>query len=152
MASSDQVKRYLAYWFQLGKPLVARKSNKTILPQPVIQGNRYSAEFEDCWQEVVESGGGEYHLEGTLQSVEELLSSRWEITSCARCEMPVPTVSLGIQPAECPCIDLPSWPNLDLPQPRSPVNSHMQLEQIRERLLKRGKQSDRASTQTKQQD
>lgn len=152
MASSDQVKRYLAYWFQLGKPLVTSKSNKTILPQPVIQGNRYSTEFEDCWQQVVESGGQGYHLEGTLQSVEELLSPTWEITSCVRCDMPVPTVSLGVQPAECPCVDLPSWPNLDLPQPRSPVDSHMQLDQIRERLLRRNKQANNASMQAKQQD
>lgn len=137
MASQDQVKRYLAYWFQLGKPLVFSRENKAILPQPVIQGDRYSTEFEVCWQQIMQSGGEDCYLEGTLQTVDQLFSATWEITSCARCDMPVPTVSLGVQPAECPCIDLPSWPNLDLPQPRSPVDSHAQLNQIRDRLLKR---------------
>lgn len=135
MASPDQVKQYLAYWFQLGKPLVIK--DKAILPQPVIQGSSYSPEFEDCWQQAMQSGGRGCHLEGTLQSVSELLSAQWELTSCARCEMPVPTISLGVQPAECPCFDLPTWPNLELPRPRSPVDSHAQLNQIRDRLLKR---------------
>lgn len=133
MASPNQVKQYLAYWFQLGKPLVA--GDRTILPQPVMQGNSYSAEFEDCWQTIEKAGGRNCYLQGTLQSVDELLSSRWEITSCVRCDMPVPTMSLGIQPAECPCIDLPSWPNLELPKPRPPVDTHAQLNQIRDRLL-----------------
>lgn len=139
MASPEQVKQYLAYWFQLGKPLIA--GDNRVLPQPVIQGNSYSSEFEDCWQQIMRNGGRKYHLDGTLQSVEELLSPRWEITSCARCEMPVPTMSLGIQPADCPCIDLPTWPNLELPRPRSPVDSNNQLNRIRDRLLNSNQRS-----------
>lgn len=140
MASPDQVKQYLAYWFQLGKSIVIR--NKPMLPQPVMQGNSYSPAFEACWQQVLRSDGQDCYLEGTVQSVNQLLSSQWEITSCVRCDMPVPTLSLGVQPAECPCIDLPSWPNLELPQPRSPVDSQAQLDQIRERLLSSQQRAD----------
>jgi len=133
MATPQQVKQYLAYWFQLGKPLKFDRGH-TVLPQPVIEGNTYSSAFEACWQQVLSSGGHDCYLEGTVQSISELLSGTWEIVGCARCEMPVPTLSLGVQSTVCPCIDLPSWPNSDLPQPRSPVDSRSQLEQIRSRL------------------
>jgi hypothetical protein len=137
MASSDQVKRYLSYWFQLGKPLVIDNGRETLLPNPVSQGDRYSPEFEACWQRVMELKGKNCYLEGTAEKIDELLSSKWEISPCARCSMPVPMVSLGAQSLECPCNDLQTWPNSDLPQPRSPVDSQGQLEQIRDRLLSR---------------
>ncbi len=134
MASSDQVKRYLAYWFQLGKPVVINNGETQVLPQPVIQGDRYSPEFEICWQRISAKGGRDCYLEGTIQTIEELLSPTWEIDPCARCEMPVPVMSLGFHSFPCPCFDLPSWPNSDLPQPRSPVDSRAKLDQIRSRL------------------
>lgn len=43
-------------------------------------------------------------------------------------------LSLGVQSGPCPCFDLPTWPNLDLPLPRLPVDSRSHLEQIRARL------------------
>ncbi|NJO80527.1 MAG: hypothetical protein HC827_19830 [Cyanobacteria bacterium RM1_2_2] len=133
MASSDQVKQYLAYWFQLGKRLKFDRG-EAVLPQPVIQGNRYSPEFEACWQQALRVEGRDCYLEGTDQTVADLLSSNWDVTDCARCGMPVPTINLGVQPGSCPCFDLSTWPNPDLPQPRSPVDSRTQLEQIRDRL------------------
>ncbi|NJO43377.1 MAG: hypothetical protein HC769_09295 [Cyanobacteria bacterium CRU_2_1] len=133
MASPNQVKRYLAYWFQLGKPLVV-PGQQMVLPQPVMQGNHYSPEFEACWQQVLESSRKDCYLEGTIQTIAELLSPSWEVTACARCEMPVPMFSLGMQEPDCPCADIPSWPNTELPQPRSPVDSGTQLSQIRDRL------------------
>lgn len=137
MASPDQVKQYLAYWFQLGKPLI-HEQGQSVLPQPVIRGNQYSPEFEACWQQVV-SSGEKYHLDGMIQSVSALLSNQWEISGCARCGMPVPTVVLGVQSGPCPCFDLPNWPNTDLPQPRSPVDSSIQLREIRDRLVQEQK-------------
>jgi hypothetical protein len=134
MAAPDQVRQYLAYWFQLGKPLVVNNGEKAILPQPVVQGDRYSAEFEACWQYVTQNGCKECYLEGTVQTIRDLLSPRWDISPCARCDMPVPMMNLGLQPAECPCADLPSWPNTELPKPRSPVSNHTQLNLIRDRL------------------
>lgn len=136
MAAPQQVKQYLAYWFQLGKPLKFDRGND-ILPQPVIEGNVYSPAFEACWQQVLASGGRDCYLEGTEQSISELLSGAWEMTDCARCRMPVPILSLGIQSNACPCVDLPGWPNTELPQPRSPVDSRSQLEQIRSRLAQK---------------
>lgn len=137
MATSDQVKRYLAYWFQLGKPLVFPQG--AVLPQPVMSGNHYSAEFEACWQRVLSPEGQQSYLEGTVQTIQELLDSDWEMSDCARCGMPVPVVSLGLQSGPCPCFDLPTWPNTDLPFPRSPVDSRSQLESIRDRLSQQSK-------------
>jgi hypothetical protein len=134
MAASEQVKRYLAYWFQLGKPLVVEPDQRTILPQPIIVGNRYSPEFESLWQQLLALGGQGCYLEGTVQSIADLLSSTWEISDCARCGMPVPIISLGVSSAPCPCFDLPTWPNSDLPQPRLPVDERSRLGQIRDRL------------------
>lgn len=140
MASPEQVKQYLAFWFQLGKPLIVNgktsSSGSKVLPQPVIQGDRYSPEFEACWQRIIEGFWKLSYLEGTIQTIEELLSSQWEVTSCARCSMPVPMMSLGVQTKDldCPCSDLPGWPNTELPQPREPVDSRQQLTNIRDRL------------------
>lgn len=139
MASEQQVKQYLAYWFQLGKKIMLRNGKETILPKSIIEGNRYSSEFEVCWQKVISPESGDCYLEGTIQSIQELLTPAWEINPCARCKMPVPVVSLGIQPLPCPCNDLPQWPNKELPTPRSPVDNISYLNRIREHLDRTGK-------------
>jgi hypothetical protein len=134
MASEEQVKSYLGYWFQLGKKVVLKNGQEKLLPNPVVNGNSYSEEFERCWQRIFESKGRDCYLEGTIQTIEQLLSSGWEINPCSRCDMPVPTIDLGIQSNLCPCSDLPSWPNHELPKPRSPVDSSARLSKIQERL------------------
>jgi hypothetical protein len=135
MATSSQVKQYLAYWFQLGKKAIVQNSDQLLLPNPVIRGDRYSHEFEDCWQLMLSPESGDCHLEGTSQTIKQLLSSEWELSDCPRCEMPVPLREIGLPPAGCPCSDLPTWPNLELPLPRSPVNTQQHLNDIRRRLL-----------------
>jgi hypothetical protein len=135
MASTDQVKQYLAFWFQLGKRLVINNGQEFQLPQPVLQGDRYSPEFEACWQRVLDFDGKNCYLEGTVQTLDFLLSSAWEVNACARCDMPVPMLSLGSRSPDCPCVDMPQWPNLDLPIPRVPVDSRSQLDRIRSRLV-----------------
>jgi len=141
MASQDQVKQYLAYWFQLGKKVLIKNGQEALLPQPVIQGNRYSAEFEECWQQLVSPTSKDCYLEGTQQTIAELLSPAWEINPCARCEMPVPVPNLGMPALTCPCIDLPTWPDTEMPQPRSPINTQSQLIQIRDRLMQAGQRN-----------
>lgn len=132
--AAEQVKRYLAYWFQLGKRVVSGDGSEALLPQPVFESDRYSPEFERCWQHILESEKKNFYLEGTEQSIRELLSPLWEVASCARCEMPVPIKKLGAQSLSCPCSDLPDWPNTELPQPRSPVDSRTHLNRLRDRL------------------
>lgn len=139
MASEQQVKTYLAYWFQLGKHLQWGNGREQLLSQPIINGHRYSQEFEACWQQIMATKGKDCYLEGTNQTVDELLSSTWNIESCARCGMPVPEIDLGIQPLSCPCNDLDNWPNQQLPQPRSPVNSVARLQGIKSRLNNQAK-------------
>lgn len=135
MASSQQVRAYLAYWFQLGKPVVFQRSQSRCLPNPIFYHDNYSAEFEDCWQDIQAIGGQDCYLEGTDQTLAELLSAQWEINDCARCVMPVP-MAIGPLAASqtCPCQDLPSWPNTDAPSPRAGVNTDKQLGRIRDRL------------------
>jgi hypothetical protein len=107
-----------------------------LLPEPVIQGDRYSQEFEDCWQLVRAPESGDCHLEGTHQTIAELLSPAWDVMGCARCSMPVPMLTVGTPDLECPCIDLPTWPNLEVPMPRAPISSQSRLIEIRDRLMK----------------
>ncbi len=133
MASQQQVKNYLAYWFQLGKKILWRNLEQEI-PQPIIQGDRFSPEFESCWQQILAAEGKDYYLAGANMTIEELLSPKWNITDCVRCNMPVPMIELGLQSPECPCNDLDTWPNLELPQPRSPVDSKEKLRAIQARL------------------
>lgn len=134
MAAPEQVKQYLAYWFQLGKRVQLNGGERTYLPRPVIEGDRYSEAFERCWQEILSPQSGVCYLEGTEQSIDELLTSRWDLASCARCQMPVPVINLGVQPPSCPCSDLENWPSGEVPAPRSPISSSKRLASIRDRL------------------
>lgn len=135
MASEQQVRQYLAYWFQLGKGVVVQGGRRVLLPNPVIVGNRYSNEFEECWRYLISQQSGDCYLQGTSQTVAELLSPAWDINPCARCSMPIPFRRPGL-PAdlECPCSDLPTWPNSEVPSPRAPVDSQNRLSGIRDRL------------------
>lgn len=134
MATPSHVRQYLAFWFQLGKPLVLGKNQEAVLPAPVIRNGSYSREFEELWQRALSPESGDCHLDGTDMTIQELLTSEWEIQPCSRCAMPVPMISQGLPCLSCPCNDLMSWPNTEMPQPRSPVNSNDRLNGIRDRL------------------
>ncbi len=134
MASEQQVKQYIAYWFQLGKRVLIQNGQATLQPQSVIAGDRYSEDFEECWQTILSKNSKECYLEGTHQTIDELLAPQWEINSCARCLMPVPMATVGLPPVECPCSDLPNWPDNQTVQPRSPVSTQNRLLEIRDRL------------------
>ena len=136
MASTTQVRTYLAYWFQLGKKLVL-PNGETILPQPIITGDRFSSQFESCWQQISSVDGENCYLKGSNETIADLLSSGWNINDCARCSMPVAMVESGIQSLDCLCSDLDNWPNNEIPAPRSPVNSQAQLNKIRARLSRK---------------
>lgn len=137
MASAQEVKKYLAHWFELGKKVKLRNGGEEILPKKVVEGDRYSQEFENCWQRLTAPRSGDCYLEGTNQTIDELLSSDWEINACARCNLPVPLMTSGIQPLDCTCSDLDNWPNTELPAPREPINSSTQLSKIRQRLAQK---------------
>lgn len=134
MATKEEVKRYLAYWFQLGKKVVITNEGTHLLPQPIFQGDRYSPEFEACWQ-IILSSSDESHLDGTQETIAELLTPQWDMVGCSRCAMPIPLRNVGMPPVSCPCVNLPGWPNNELPGPRCPINNQEQLRAIRNRLI-----------------
>lgn len=134
MASEASVKQYLAYWFQLGKPVLLHNGQESLLPRPVYQGDRYSPDFERCWKRVSDPKSGDCYLQGTTETIANLLSTDWEISDCSRCSMPIPQKSLGIASLDCPCNDLPDWPNTEMPQPRGAVSNQAVLSRIRDRL------------------
>jgi len=134
MASEQQVKQYLGYWFQLGKKIILSKGG-VIATQNVVQGDRYSQDFEKIWQQILDNQTQAY-LEGTASTIEELLSPQWVIMPCARCELPVPMIDLGFKDDNCPCADLDNWPNNQLPSPRIPMGTQQRLDEIRQRLQK----------------
>lgn len=134
MASQTQVKQYLAYWFLAGKRVRVNNGQAVRQPESVIQRDRFSSEFEACWQEILSPKSGQCYLEGTDQTVEELLSDNWDLEPCARCQMPIPLKNSGLKTGACPCIDLENWPNDDLPRPHLPVNNQRHLSNISQRL------------------
>ena len=134
MANEAEVRKYLAYWFQAGKRVLLEGGDRAYCPKTVVQGDRYSQEFEECWQHLRDPKSGDCFLEGTRQTIQDLLSPGWDVTSCARCGMPVPMITLGISNPSCPCSDMESWPNTELPQPRNPVNNQHHLTRIRDRV------------------
>ncbi len=134
MASQRQVKEYLAHWFQLGKKIVLRNGADIQLPHPITQQENYSPEFETCWQHILAPQSGDCYLEGTEQTIAQLLSPAWEIQNCARCRMPIPMQTKGMPPSCCPCFDLKTWPDLEMPQPRLPVSTEDYLVDLCKRL------------------
>lgn len=134
MASEAKVKEYLAYWFHLGKKVIVGKTQEAICPQPVVIGEHYSSLFEDYWQYLQSDRSGDCYLEGTEQTIQQLLSPEWEIHACSRCQMPVPLKERGLPPVSCPCFDLSSWPNLELPIPHAPVRTQTHLYHLQKRL------------------
>ena len=134
MASATEVRAYLAHWFQLGKKLVWKNGAAELLPPKIIQGDRFTPEFEACWQKIMSVEGRDCYLIGAETTIQELLTSAWTIDRCAVCAMPVPTVETGIQPLNCTCSDLNNWPNNELPAPRSPIASQTRLSSISDRL------------------
>jgi hypothetical protein len=116
MASTHEVRQYLAHWFQLGKTVTIPNGDR-IAPQRVLINDRYTADFEACWEQVV--ANDDAYLEGTVQTIAELLTNRWDVVSCARCTMPIPHPAAGLpQDLNCTCHDLANWPNSNLPVPR----------------------------------
>lgn len=142
MASVSQVQSYLAYWFQLGKPIVFHQSQAQCLPSPVFQGSQFSSAFEQCWQQVAQDTANCYLL-GTDQTIAELLAGDWDITACARCDMPVPMPVRMMNTSACPCADLPTWPNDEMPQPRMGVSNTNYLQNIHQRLVASAGDRDR---------
>jgi hypothetical protein len=134
MASATEVKTYLAHWFQLGKKLIWCNGEAELLPKKIIQGDRFSAEFEECWQKIISVNGQNCYLVGAEATIQELLTPAWTIDQCARCAMFIPIIESGIQPLGCACSDLDNWPNTELPKPHSPINSQAKLNNISERL------------------
>lgn len=109
-----------------------------IQPQRVWGSTAYSAEFESCWQRI-EAEATHAYLEGTEETIADLLSGRWEIDTCCRCGLPVPMCIRGpVSSGPCPCADLDHWPNDSTLPPRiqSPASftPHQRLDQIRDRL------------------
>ncbi|WP_052288640.1 hypothetical protein [Leptolyngbya iicbica] len=133
MASVQKVQAYLAYWFQLGKPIVLQHHNTQCLPTPVFQGGKLSLPFLNCWRQIMENPKQSF-LKGTDESIAALLTDEWDIEGCARCTMPLPMPVRGIKISPCPCADLPSWPNETMPSPRTAVCSQTHLGQLRHRL------------------
>ncbi|MGH1393479.1 MAG: hypothetical protein ACRAVC_05510 [Trichormus sp.] len=134
MATKEEVKKYLSHWFQLGKKVVVGNEGTSLLPQPIFQGDRYSKEFEECWQKILLSAGDSY-LEGTHETIAELLTPVWEMLPCSRCSMPIAMRNVGMPAVLCPCNNLRDWPNSELPIPRCPINTELHLKIICDRLL-----------------
>jgi hypothetical protein len=134
MATQEQVREFLAHWFQLGKPVVLAEDRGECLPAPIYHKGTYSQSFEDCWHQIMVTSGQGCYLQGTSQSIATMLTPGWDITTCARCAMPVALPTLGTMTLPCPCNDLHSWPNLDVPTPRTAVVEEHHLSNIQERL------------------
>ena len=143
MAKSQQVKNYLAYWFQLGKKIIHISQDKSFKPQKVLIPHGYSSEFEKIWTLVsLKNQRYQYYLEGTSQTIEDLFSSKWDIVECARCSMPIPILEKGHQKDNtCICNDLDNWPNNKLPRPRLPANTQEKLTRIQKSLMNKEKES-----------
>ena len=134
MASPTQVRAYLASWFQLNRSVVISSTAERLCPHQVIAHGDYSLAFEDCWRTLENLEWKDCYLEGTQQTLAELLSDQWDVVACARCTLPIPMPLSLTKSLECPCGDLPSWPNNQIPLPHLPVDNQRALGSICNRV------------------
>ncbi|CAN1210724.1 hypothetical protein TUMEXPCC7403_11040 [Tumidithrix helvetica PCC 7403] len=137
MATCDVVKDYLAQWMQVGKKVLIQSENKSVGICKVIEGERYTQEFEALWTEISTIKAKEAYLEGTNETIQELLSDKWELVECPRCNLPSACIDMGMRETKaCPCDTMKLWPNLETIAPRKPVKTAKYLNNICDRLLK----------------
>jgi hypothetical protein len=142
MAMPTQVKTYLSYWFQLGRglrmpPVVGGSAliDTLVMPQAILADGQYSTEFEGIWRQLMQPPiAAASYLDGTEQTIAQLLAPDWDIQDCARCNLPVPIKVAGLPPQSCPCDDLKNLPDLTL-MPHDPIDSQASLRRLCERLL-----------------
>ena len=136
MASRTLVKNYIAQWMQMGKSISLSTQGKQVSIYKIINGEEYSSLFNQLWDEISTTKADEAYLDGTDQTIDDLLSDRWEIIGCARCSLLVPSLDLGPRvPVCCPCDDLPTHPNLDLVAPHVPVKLSTAINELCDRLI-----------------
>jgi hypothetical protein len=133
MALPTEIKTYLAYWFQLGRSVCLR-DGRQLRPATILGDGQYSSEFEALWQQLMppEIAATSY-LEGTEQTIAQLLVGNWTIAECARCGLPIPMKVYGLPAESCPCGDLQNLPDLTL-RPREPIDTRSRLNQLVQRL------------------
>ena len=121
MATTAEVRHYLATWFQMGKGIqLSQPSGLTLLRPASVLGEvkAYSTEFETCWQQI-SAHTDQCYLEGTCETVANLLTGSWAIENCGRCQLPIAMQARGSrQPDSCPCADVMELPNLETLPPR----------------------------------
>ena len=121
MASQEQVKAYIACWLQMGKAVdvdLPAGQHQVLLSRSVLEFGRYSDDFERIWR-YIHRHANRCYLSGTTESVRELLSDRWDISNCSRCNLLLPMPApLSLKTSICPCSDIVDWPNEDALRPR----------------------------------
>ncbi|MEE3717140.1 hypothetical protein V2H45_10320 [Tumidithrix elongata RA019] len=138
MATYNVVKDYLAQWMQVGKKVWLQSENRAVGIRKVIEGEKYAQEFESLWSEISTTKANEAYLEGTEETIQDLLSNKWELVECARCSLPVACLDMGAREiSACPCSTMRLWPNLETIPPRKPVKTTRYLNNICDRLLEK---------------
>jgi hypothetical protein len=151
MASRTLVKNYVAQWMQMGKAVSLSTQGEQVRIYKILQGEKYSPSFNQLWDEISTTKAQEAYLSGTDQTVSDLLSNKWEIVACARCNLLVPSIDIGPRfPVCCPCSDLPTHPNLDLVAPHRPVTLASHLDDLCDRLSQ--KSEDQAQESLEESD
>ncbi|MBD2316878.1 hypothetical protein [Phormidium tenue] len=146
MASRTLVKNYVAQWMQMGKTVTLSTQGEQVRVYKILQGEKYSPAFNQLWDDISTIKAQEAYLSGTDQTVSDLLSNKWEIIACARCNLLVPSIDIGPRvPVCCPCSDLPTHPNLDLVSPHRPVTLVSHLDDLCDRLAQKSETQDQES-------
>ncbi|GAB4210963.1 MAG: hypothetical protein OHK0012_02530 [Synechococcales cyanobacterium] len=124
MASPAAVRQYLSCWWQLGKSVIDHSPQGTfpLVPALLLTPEGMSVHFESLCDQILEEPE-RYHLSGTDETIADLLSERWELLPCARCQLPIPIKCIGPQQSPCPCSDSAIWPNPATLPPRL-ISSH----------------------------
>ena len=153
MASRTLVKNYVAQWMQMGKTVSLSAQGEEVHIYKILQGEKYAPLFNKLWDEISTTKAQEAYLSGTDQTISDLLSNKWEIIACARCNLLVPSIDMGPRvPVCCPCDDLPSHPNLDLVAPHIPVTLVSHLDDLCDRLAQKSEAQEQESHEQSDED
>jgi hypothetical protein len=134
MASTKSIKKLVAYWMQLGQPIINTNTLEEFIIYPIynLYTEHYSKEFNLFWDSIKEANL--FFLKGFSTSIKDLSGNKWYIAECATCSMPCPKLERGINMADCICEDIYLHPNNELPQPKAGVNTKDLLNNIITRI------------------
>jgi signal transduction histidine kinase len=96
MADLKALKSYVAYYVSRGKSIRSPFQGDLSFQGIVYQHTGYHPQFQQFWESLQQQRDfDELSIVGDRLSFQQLLQQDWDISPCARCDLPIPTPSVA---------------------------------------------------------